>query len=308
MAARSGPTAALARPRSPSITAGAALALAGVGASCRQRGLGSAGTAAAPRGFRHEREEDLLPPPDLLSEIRSYWDVDAATYDRAAGHAPRTLTELAAWAATLRRLLPPPPARILDVGAGTGFLSLLLAQEGYEVSALDVSASMLARLAAKAAELGLGVRTVEGDAAVPPRGGFDAVVERHLLWTLPDPGAALEAWHDSAPQGRLVLIESEWGTAADPLTRARAAAREVLRRVRRAPADHHGEYPAELRARLPLGTGTSPEDLLGLVNASSWRPGRIERLRDVEWAARRALGSPIEQLLGVTPRFAVVAG
>ena len=42
-------------------------------------------------------------------------------------------------------------------------------------------------------------------------GPFDAVVERHLLSTLLDPGAALAAWREAAPTGRLVLIEGTWG-------------------------------------------------------------------------------------------------
>ncbi|MGD0945763.1 MAG: hypothetical protein ABR972_16065 [Acidimicrobiales bacterium] len=68
----------------------------------------------------------------LEQQVREYWDVDAATYDRSPGHNPQTRLETAVWAATLRRFLPPPPARVLDVGAGTGFLSLLLAREGYD--------------------------------------------------------------------------------------------------------------------------------------------------------------------------------
>ena len=88
---------------------------------------------------------------DIEQQVREYWDLDAATYDRSPGHDPQTRVELAVWAATLRRLLPPPPARVLDAGAGTGFVSLLLAREGYRVTALDLAPSMLAQLSAKAA-------------------------------------------------------------------------------------------------------------------------------------------------------------
>lgn len=243
-----------------------------------------------------------------LSAIRSYWDVDAATYDRAAAHVPRSGTELATWRAALARFLPPPPARILDAGAGTGFLSLLCAQLGHQVTAVELAPAMLERLRAKAAELGVAVSTREGDATAPPAGEFDAVVERHVLWTLADPSAALGVWRRAAPAGRLVCFESEWGTAADGVARLRAAARERLRRLRNEPPEHHDEYPADLRARLPLGGGTDPDRLVALTEAAGWRPARLERLRDVEWAAARSLGSPLERLLGVPSRFAVVAG
>jgi protein-L-isoaspartate O-methyltransferase len=46
----------------------------------------------------------------------------------------------------LRPLLPPPPADILDVGTGTGFLALLLAELGHRVSGIDLSEGMLVRV------------------------------------------------------------------------------------------------------------------------------------------------------------------
>ena len=245
---------------------------------------------------------------DLERQLREYWDLDAATYDRSPGHDPQTPVELAVWAATLRRLLPPPPARVLDVGAGTGFLSLLLARDGYRVTALDLAPGMLAQLRAKAQHRGVDIETVEGNAAEPPRDRYDAVVERHLVWTLPDPTEALEAWRRVAPTGTLVLFESTWGANAGPSDRLRAHARVLLRQLRNAPSEHHAEYGADLRSELPFGSGTSPELLVRLVESTSWGPARVERLGDVEWATREALVSVVDRLLGVTPRFAVIAG
>ena len=71
------------------------------------------------------------------------------------------------------------------------------------------------------------------------RDSFDAVVERHLLWTLPRPDLALDAWHKAAPDGRLVLLESQWGNA-DGLPhvlrrRARAALHRLQHRPERTP-------------------------------------------------------------------------
>jgi SAM-dependent methyltransferase len=74
---------------------------------------------------------------------------------------------------------------------------------------------------AKLAAAGLVARFLVGDAAAPPTGDlrFDAVLCRHLLWTLPDPEAALRAWTGLLrPGGTLVLVEGRWGGAgqADP--------------------------------------------------------------------------------------------
>jgi SAM-dependent methyltransferase len=244
----------------------------------------------------------------VTREIREFWDEDAAVYDASPSHYPRRPQEQAAWAAVLRRLLPEPPAAVLDVGAGTGFLSLLLAGQGYQVTAVDLSPGMLGRLRAKAGQRGLSVATIESDALNPPSGEYDAVVERHLLWTLPDPGKALAAWHAAAPQARLVLIEGSWGnTGAGSSQDLRARARELAERVRGAEPGHHGRYNERVRQALPHGHGLSTEQAVRLVQASPWGQARLERLRDVEWAITEGRGL-LGELLGTHSRWAVVAG
>ena len=252
--------------------------------------------------------DDAGPNLDVTGEMRSFWDEDAATYDNSPSHYPKRPQEQAAWAAALRRLLPEPPAAILDVGAGTGFLSLLLAAQGYKVTALDLSPGMLGRLRAKAADRGLDIETVESDAVNPPPGPFVAVVERHLLWTLPAPAAALAAWHAVAPDGRLVAIEGSWGgRSTTGLEGLRSRARVVADRIRHTEPGHHGHYSERVRAALPHREGLTPAAAVTLVEASPWGPARIERLRDVEWAVTEGRGL-LDDILGTHPRWAVVAG
>jgi SAM-dependent methyltransferase len=212
---------------------------------------------------------------------------------------------VAAWTSAMANLLGPTPARVLDCGAGTGFLSLVAARLGHVVTALDISGNMLERLARTAGGEHLDVSVVEAPAAEPPPGPFDVVMERHLLWTLPDPATALRAWLTVAPAGRLVLVESLWGRA-DLVETLRGSARRLLRRVRGDPPDHHASYTPVMRAALPLGTGPAPRSFVQLARETGWENVRLERLRDVEWAMRSELG-PIERAIGVSPRFAVVA-
>lgn len=242
----------------------------------------------------------------ILDEVRRYWDEDAETYDASPGHRPTSPAVMAAWTASLQRLLPPSPARILDAGAGTGFLSLIAARLGHRVTALDLSGGMLEVLRRSAEREGLEVDVLASPADQPPDASFDAIIERHLIWTLENPSEALAAWRRAAPNGVLVLFESVWGQA-DPLASARRSLLRLLRRLRGAPPEHHAEYSPDVLAALPLGDGTPPSRLVELVQSAGWPSPRLERLRDVEWAERSSLPFP-ERLIGPSARFAVVAG
>jgi len=146
---------------------------------------------------------------------------------------------------------------------------------------------------------------VVGPAEEPPPGPFDAVIERHMIWTSPDPVRALRAWREVAPQGRLALFEGEWG-GSGPGRQVRDAAVEVLRRIYRIPPEHHAPYDPRLLAELPLARLTAPQPLIDAVREAGWRAVRLSRLRDVEWA-RRTVGPPLLGWLESVPRYAIVA-
>ena len=114
----------------------------------------------------------MTDPVDLTGKVRVWWDADAATYDDSSDHgwAVASPARRAAWNAALHRLLPGRGSRVLDVGAGTGFLSLAAARLGHRVTALDLSGGMLERLAEHAAREGLQVDVVQGGAEEPPAG------------------------------------------------------------------------------------------------------------------------------------------
>jgi SAM-dependent methyltransferase len=104
---------------------------------------------------------------------------------------------------------------VADLGSGTGSLSVLLAERGYDVSGLDLAPAMVAQAEAKAARHGVTARFAVGDAAAPDlgRGAFDVVLARHVVWALPDPATALRRWLELlAPGGSMVLIEGRWWT------------------------------------------------------------------------------------------------
>jgi SAM-dependent methyltransferase len=252
-------------------------------------------------GATHDEERDM----DLQQAVRQFWDHDAATYDHSATHWPQTAAEVAAWTQLLQRALPAPPARVLDVGAGTGFLSLPAARLGHEVTAADLSEEMLSQLGRKAEGEGLSVATVATPADEPPAGPFDAVMCRHLLWTLADPWRALRRWRGACEEGRLLIVEGAWGRV-EPGQRWRARARRALRRLRREASAHHGTYDSAVWRALPMAGGTDPSAVVEAAHAAGWRDAALHRLRDVEWTRVRVQPVP-ERWLGTIPQFAVTA-
>jgi SAM-dependent methyltransferase len=242
---------------------------------------------------------------DVGDRIRRFWDEDAVTYDATKSHAVSDPLERAAWRQALAETLPRPGAKVLDVGAGTGALSLLAAELGFDVTALDLSAEMLARAERKATEREVHdrMRFVVGSATEPPAGPFDAVMERHVLWTIPDPVGALRSWREVS--GRLVLFEGVWGSKALG-QRARFFLAERLRTLMRTAPDHHAPYPEDVLAELPLARLLSPVPLIEAAQEAGWKAVRIKRLRDVEWAARLHEPWPLGWLEEL-PRYALVA-
>lgn len=153
----------------------------------------------------------------MRQESHEFWDEAATTFDNSPDHGLRDLLVRNVWLEQLRHWLPSPPASILDIGCGTGSLSLLMAELGYQVTGIDFSPAMLALAEAKAQAAGQTIRFQLMDAADPQfeKQRFELILCRHLLWIFPDPPTVLQRWTKLLqPMGRLLLIEGFWHTGA----------------------------------------------------------------------------------------------
>jgi len=148
-----------------------------------------------------------------LQASRRYWNDEAPNFDDEPDHGLRDLIVYEAWVSLLKTWLPAAPSTLLDIGCGTGSLSVVLAGLGYEVTGVDLSPSMITFAKAKALTKGLDVEFTIMDAAFPglaPR-QFNAIICRHLLWALPQPDNVLQRWTRLLKQnGTLVLVEGFW--------------------------------------------------------------------------------------------------
>jgi SAM-dependent methyltransferase len=97
-----------------------------------------------------------------------------------------------------------------------------------------------------------------GDAEAPPPDGapYDVILERHVLWTLPQPRDAMRAWQALLrPGGLLILIEGIF---------------EMSDRT---------VYP-QLEAQLPLYGGRPGEELASLLAAEGFVQTAVRPLMD----------------------------
>lgn len=146
----------------------------------------------------------------LKEEIRTYWSGRAATFDSQVGHAIKSDAELAAFQALLSQSFGTAPRDVLDLACGTGEITRALLSLGHKVTAIDFSEEMLARARAKHGDR---ARILAGDAErlLDDDSTYDALVTRHLVWTLTDPEAAFAEWFRVLkPGGKLLVIDGDW--------------------------------------------------------------------------------------------------
>lgn len=146
----------------------------------------------------------------LKEEIRAYWSARAESFDQSFGHAIKSDRELEAFQRLIRESFGPEPLDVLDLACGTGEITRALLSLKHRVTALDFSEAMLARARAKH---GKAARILLGDAEhlLDDDASYDALITRHLVWTLTDPEGAFAEWFRVLrPGGRLLVIDGDW--------------------------------------------------------------------------------------------------
>jgi malonyl-CoA O-methyltransferase len=192
------------------------------------------------------------------SRIATAFTRQAAAYDSVAAVQREVARRLAGRAASR---LPAPPARILEIGCGTGLLSAELATAFPEARLLltDISPAMLercrARLAARAE-----YRVLDGEHPEGVEGGFDLIASSLAIqWFTDLPGALARLSGLLAPGGRLFFATLGAGSFAE--WRAAHAALGL-------PCGLH-DYPEAGPFPWPPGvTGTIEEEFLTEHHAS----------------------------------------
>jgi ubiquinone/menaquinone biosynthesis C-methylase UbiE len=227
--------------------------------------------------------------PERIKEANlRYHDVAAPEYDSkwAIDFGPIGQTQVRAkFAKALGEWPETPYAHVLEIGSGTGYLSLNLIQLGAieRLTATDISPGMLAELRASADRLGLEVETVEADAESLPfeDASFDLVCGHAVLHHLPSLEAAFSEFHRVLRPGGALAFCGEPSRYGDRLASIPKGGARVLaplwRRLvgvpaRRRPA--HGSDGRELEPEVDVHS-FSPRELRGLLHAAGFNDLRV---------------------------------
>lgn len=193
----------------------------------------------------------------LQEQMRRRWDEKGWDYDHSHAHGVHSDNEKSQWKARFQAHSEK-ALEVLDVGTGTGFVALLAAELGHQVTAIDWSRTMLAQAKSKAESESLEIEFIEGMTESLPfeNDRFDVLTARHLLWTLSDPDQALSEWFRVIKPGGTV-----W---ADYTPRNEEH------------AGHH--YSDEVENQLPLNKNISQETVEALFRNAGFIDVRAERL------------------------------
>ena len=145
--------------------------------------------------------------------------------NRASGYSGVNQEELASrqktvWGRTIAKRIAarfpgrkPSQIRVLDVGTGPGFFAIILAEMGYQVTAVDYTSSMLEEAGRNAGALAgkIDFRQMNAEELLFQDHSFDVLVTRNVTWNLHDPEKAYSHWtRVLAPGGLLLNFDANW--------------------------------------------------------------------------------------------------
>lgn len=151
---------------------------------------------------------------EISKQIQSYWNRRSQDFS-AVRRKELASRDADAWQSYIMRYLPQGRSlRILDIGTGPGFLAILMARLGHDVTAIDSSTGMIQEACRNAEEYHVSVDFQTGDAQALPfaPASFDVVLSRNLTWNLPDAVKAYRDWYRVLRDGGLLLnFDSDYG-------------------------------------------------------------------------------------------------
>ena len=195
----------------------------------------------------------------MLKEIENAWTADSAGYDDSVKKQLKNRRDLRHWSEELQLILGAQPLRVLDVGCGPGFFSIVLGRLGHYVKAVDGSIGMVEHARANFRAEGCSATAEVEDAVTLPyeeEESYDVIISRDVVWTLYDPEAAFRRWKEVLkPDGRVIIYDGNYRRdRTDRKTRAWRAFSQALTVVleRKLPQPREHASTEGAFAKLPM--------------------------------------------------------
>ena len=253
-------------------------------------------------------------PQNYTCENIAYWT------KRAPGYAQVNRDELGSrqrqvWSRALDSRIrahfgrrPRGETAVLDVGTGPGFFAILLAERGYEVTAVDYTASMLEEARYNAGRLGRSIRffRMNAEQLAFADGYFDVVVTRNLTWNLPHPDKAYGEWRRVLKRGGLLLnFDANWYRYLydEEARRGYMEDREHIRRSGVADETDGTDIPAmeAIAGKAPLSGCVRPQWDLAILRRLGMDAVADEDIWKTVWTREERINN------GSTPMFMIKA-
>ncbi|MBC9933506.1 class I SAM-dependent methyltransferase [Chitinophaga qingshengii] len=150
----------------------------------------------------------------MMQEIAAYWDKQSAIWREEKQDAwMQPVTQQ--WLTYFKELLPQLKGnKVLEAGTASGYFANILAQAGYEVTAVDISANMIAeaKTVSEALHLRIDYHVMDAQQLCFPENQFDLVFTRLMTWTIPDIQTFYaECFKVLKPGGLLLNFDGDFG-------------------------------------------------------------------------------------------------
>jgi SAM-dependent methyltransferase len=145
----------------------------------------------------------------IFEQVEKAWSADSEDYDNLIRKQLKNKEAVEHWQNELKTVLGEKPLRVLDIGCGPGFFTIMLARLGHRVTSVDGAEGMVACARRNAEREGLNADVYLGDAIRLDREeneSFDAIVSRDVVWTLYDPEKAFKRWRTLLKEGGKIVI------------------------------------------------------------------------------------------------------
>jgi ubiquinone/menaquinone biosynthesis C-methylase UbiE len=243
----------------------------------------------------------------IKERIEERWNESAQGYDSYIQGELNTFKENA-WTELILKDEKRKQLRILDIGTGPGFFSVILSKQGHQVTGIDCTENMVEVAKKNAIVHGVDPKfyVMDSHKLDFEDNSFDLIVSRNVTWTLYNPDNAYKEWRRVLkPEGKLMIFDANWQLFYFD--------EELKMKVEKAQSEYRKKYgepfescdepmPDEFYMSLPLSSKLRPEWDKHKLEESGYKNIKIDTdIIDKVYDEKEML------LYGCTPSFKIVA-